>query len=63
LYGSESDGDAIDVLVSCDGTWQCEGFSSLFGAVFAETGKMIDFIVKSKFCKGCKHWKKVRQDF
>ena len=23
-----------------------------------ETGKVIDFSVKSKFCKACKHWEK-----
>lgn len=37
------------------------GFTSLFGAVFVichETGKVIDFRVLSKFCKGCSHWEK-----
>ena len=61
LYWSESDGDVIDLLVSCDGTRQHRGFSSLFGAVFTiayGTGKVIDFIVKLKFYKGYKHWKK-----
>ena len=61
LYGSENDGDIVDVLVSCDGTWQRRGFSSLFGAAFViahETGKVIDYVVKSKFCKACKHWEK-----
>ena len=32
-----------------------------FGAVFViayEMGKVIDFIVKSKFCKACRHWEK-----
>ena len=56
-YGAED--DTVDILVSCDGTWQCRGFSSFFGAVFViahETGKVIDYIVKSKFCKACKHW-------
>ena len=58
-YGSVDDGDIIDVLVSCDGTWQQRGFSSLFGAMFIiayETGKVVDFVVKYKFCKACKHW-------
>lgn len=52
LYGSVDDGDIVGVLVRCDGTWQRRGFSSLFGAVFIiayGTGKVIDFIVKSKF--------------
>ena len=58
---SDNDSDVVDVLVSCDGTWQRRGFSSFFGAVFViahETGKVIDFIVKSKFCKACRHWEK-----
>lgn len=56
LYGAGSDGngdsDVVDVLVSCDGTWQRRGISSVFGAVFVieyETSKVIDFIVNSKF--------------
>ena len=28
-YGASQD-DVIDVLISCDGTWQKRGFSSLF---------------------------------
>ena len=50
-----------DVLISCDGTWQKRGFSSLFGVVFVvsfETGKILDFTVKSKYCAGCKYWEK-----
>ena len=60
LYGA-SDDSVVDVPVSCDGTWQHRGFSSFFGAVFViayETGKVIDYVVKSKFCKGCRHWEK-----
>ena len=61
LYGSVEDGEVVDVLVSCDGTWQRRVFSSLFGAIFIisyETGKVIDLRVKFKFCKACKHWEK-----
>ena len=53
--------DVIDILVSCDGTWQKRGFTSLFGAVFIiayETGKVIDYIVLSKYCAGCSLWEK-----
>ena len=32
-YGVPYD-DIVDVTVSSDGTWQCHGFSSLFGAMF-----------------------------
>ena len=58
LAGASSD-EAVDVLVSCDGTWQKRGYSSLFGAVFIivhKTGKVIDSHVMSKVCAGCKHW-------
>ena len=54
-----TDVDICDILVSCDGTWQRRGFSSLFGAVFIiayETGKVVDYIVLSKHCYGCKYW-------
>lgn len=57
-HGVESD-EVADILVSCDGTWQKRGFSSLFGAVFViahETGKVVDYTVLSKFCKGCRYW-------
>ena len=33
-YGTTSKDDIIDVLISCDGTWQKRGFCSLYGAVF-----------------------------
>ena len=58
LAGASED-EVVDVLVSCDGTWQKRGFSSLFGAVFLiahTTGKVIDYHVMSKVCAGCKHW-------
>ena len=57
-YGASSD-EVVDILISCDGTWQKRGFSSLFGAVFIiayETGKVIDYTVLSKHCAGCKRW-------
>lgn len=59
LYGAEDDGSPVDILISCDRTWQRCGFSSYFGAVFVithETGKVLDYAVKSKFCKAYKHW-------
>lgn len=53
-------GDSFaDITVSCDGTWHRRGFSSLFGAVFIishDTGKVLDYTVKSKHCAGCSHW-------
>lgn len=44
-------GDIADILISCDGTWQKRGFTSLYGAVFViahETGKVVDYTVMSK---------------
>lgn len=58
LYDASPD-EIINILISCDGTWQKRGFSSLFGAVFIiayETGKVIDYAVLSKYCSGCKKW-------
>ena len=60
-YEATSDDDVVDILVSCDGTWQKRGFISLFGAVFVisfETGKVLDYAVMSKHCASCKHWEK-----
>ena len=58
FYYAASD-ETIDILISCDGTWQKRGFSSLFGVVFIiayETGKVIGYAVLSKHCSGCKKW-------
>ena len=48
-----------DVAVSCDGTWQKRGFSSLLGAVTVisvETGKCLDYKAMSKKCALCTSW-------
>lgn len=58
LVGASSN-EVVDVLVSCNETWQKRGYSSLFGAVFIiahTTGKVIDYHVMSKVCAACKHW-------
>lgn len=42
-----------DITVSCDGTWQKRGFSSLNGVVTiisSDTRKCIDYRIKSKVC-------------
>ena len=60
-YGATSDDNVVDILVSCDGTWQKRGFISLFGAVFVisfETGKVLDYTVMSKHCASCKNWER-----
>ncbi|XP_066596972.1 uncharacterized protein [Prorops nasuta] len=49
------------LTVSGDGTWRKRGFSSLYGLVTLigwHTGKVIDYVVKSKYCKSCEHWQK-----
>lgn len=49
------------ITVSGDGSWQKRGFSSLFGVTTLIgwlTGKIIDIVVKSKYCKTCEFWKK-----
>ena len=46
----------VDVGVSCDGTWQRRGFSSLNGAVAVisiDTGKILDVEVMSRYCNVC----------
>ena len=48
FYKAKSDGDTVDVAVSCDGTWQHQGFLSPLGPVFVithETGEVLDFVV------------------
>ena len=54
---NKQDDEVADCGISCDGTWQRRGFSSLNGCVTAismDTGKVVDVEVLSKFCKQCK---------
>ena len=53
---SSEDKDVIDVGVSCDGTWQKRGFSSLNGvfvAISIDNGKVIDIEPMNRHCKPC----------
>ena len=53
------DGTIADILISCDGTWQKRGYTSLYGVAFVigfETGKVLDYHVMSKHCPGCRQW-------
>ena len=48
--------DVLDVAVSCDGTWQRRGYSSLNGVVAAlsmKTGKIVDVEAMNCSCKAC----------
>ena len=47
----------VDAGVSCDGSWQRRGFSSLNGVVTAisiDTGKILDTKPSSRTCKVCR---------
>lgn len=50
----------LHLKVSGDGSWKKRGFSSLFGVsslIGNATGKVIDLVVKSSYCKSCLEWK------
>ena len=52
-----------NIAVSCDGTWQKRGYSSLNGVVSVinvETGKVIDYRVLTKKCAQCTSWESRR---
>lgn len=54
-------GQTNGITVSGDGSWRKRGFSSLFGLVTLIgwfTGKVLDIVVKSKYCKSCEFWEK-----
>ncbi|EZA51520.1 hypothetical protein X777_09817 [Ooceraea biroi] len=54
-------GQTNGITVSDDGSWRERGFSSLYGLVTLigwYTGKVVDVLVKSKYCKVCEYWKK-----
>ncbi|XP_029177754.1 uncharacterized protein LOC114945652 [Nylanderia fulva] len=54
-------GQTDGLTVSGDGSWRKRGFSSLFGLVTLIgwfSGKVIDIVVKSKYCKTCEFWEK-----
>ena len=48
--------NVVDTGVSCDGTWQRRGFSSLngvFAAISIDSGKVLDVEPMSRSCKAC----------
>ena len=48
--------NVVDTGVSCDGTWQRRGFSSLngvFAAISIDNGKVLDVEPMSRSCKSC----------
>ena len=59
LRGDKNDEETCDIDVSCDGTWQRRGYSSLNGVlaiISVDTGKVIDYEVVSKKCAQCTSW-------
>ena len=51
--------EVADIAVSCHGTWQRRGFSSVNGVVTviaSDIGKYVDYQVKSKQCASCTSW-------
>lgn len=58
---SDEKGNTSGITVSGDGSWRKRGFTSLFGFVSLIgwcTGKVVDILVKSKYCKACEFWEK-----
>ncbi|XP_036148055.1 uncharacterized protein LOC118647367 [Monomorium pharaonis] len=53
-----------ELTVSGDGTWKKRGFTSLYGVssiIGYYSGKILDILVKSSYCKACEYWNK-KQD-
>ena len=49
--------ETLDICVSCDETWARRGFQSLYGmvsAIHVDTGKVVDYEMKSKVCFKCR---------
>ena len=49
------------IVVSGDGSWRKRGFTSLYGLatlIGYNFGKVVDCVVKSKYCKECELWSK-----
>lgn len=58
---SEKKNSTSHLTVSGDGSWRKRGFTSLFGVstlIGWFSGKVVDMIVKSKYCKSCEFWGK-----
>ena len=54
-----------DTSVSCDGSWQRRGFSSLNGVVTAilmKTGKVVDIEAMTRACKACSMKENLKKD-
>ena len=59
IEGTKDENGICDITVSCDGTWQKRGYSSLKGIVTVisgDTGKCIDYRIRTKNFKTCQSW-------
>ena len=59
LKENVDDQGITDITVSCDGTWQKRGHSSLNGIVTvisSNSNKCIDYRIMTKTCKACQSW-------
>ena len=68
IKGDDNDDLVCNIAVSCNGTWQNRGYSSLNGVVSlisVETEKVIDYSVLAKKCAQCTAWESRRgtEDF
>ena len=55
----------VGTSVSCDGSWQRRGFSSLNGVVIAismKTGKVVDIKAMTRACKACSLKENLKKD-
>lgn len=63
LLNQSNEEGPVNCSVSIDGSWQRRGHASLNGIVTAiakESGKCVDFQVKSKLCKACEKWNQLK---
>ena len=61
--GHKDDDGIVDAAISCDGSWQKRGFSSLNGLVACismDTGRVVDVEPMSRYCKSCKQNEKLK---
>ena len=64
IQEGDSEHSGANITVSCDGTWQKRGHSSLNGVVTvtaADIGKRLDYRVLSKHCDACNSWEHKRK--
>ena len=55
-FDPNADNGILDIGVSCDGSWQRRGFSSLNGVVTVisiDSGKVLDIEAMNRSCKAC----------